>query len=646
MLLSVNNLHKSFGVDVILDGVTFRIGARSKVAMVGRNGTGKTTILKIITGALEPDTGQVLVAKGARVGFLRQEHAVTLGRTVLEEAESSQSEQVAMRDRLAELEKRLEDSPTEEELEEYALLHEHFMESEGYSLDRDVRTVLLRMGFHEEEFSKQTDVLSGGEKTRLALARLLLEEPDLLILDEPTNHLDLEATEWLERWINAYHGAVLLVSHDRTFLENTAAAVIDLQDGKAKSYDANFRDFLKLKAEDEARLAEVAKRQAADIAKLDEFVRRFMNSQRTAQARGRQKLMNRMIEAKVEAPKKDRGMAAGFGKAKRSGDLVVSCKDLSVGFDPEKPLFKGLDWTVQWGERWGVIGENGSGKSTLMRTILGEIEPLTGTGKLGANVQYGYFHQDVSDLDPDASPLEYLVYEAGMDTAPARDLLGRFLFSGDDVMRPVKSLSGGEKNKLVLAKLTQMNPNLLILDEPTNHLDMDSREALAGVLKEYTGTLVLVSHDRWLLDQVTQQTLDVKSAGPVVYNGPCGQYRARKPENPVVDKAKASAPTAVAQPSVNHRELSKEIARLEKLVEEIESQVSRAESRLKETEALLAGVAPDADILDLLNQHRTAQEEVDASLAAWEEQTAKLEECRRLQGPAGHEPGVTFRSVP
>lgn len=642
MLLSVNNLHKSFGVDIVLDGVSFRVGARSKVAMVGRNGTGKTTILKIITGSLEPDSGQVHLAKGAKIGFLRQEHAVTLGRTVLEEAESSSAEQVRMRDRLAELETRLEQEPTEEELEEYALLHEHFMESEGYSLDRDVRTVLQRMGFTEEEFEKKTDILSGGEKTRLALARLLLEEPDLLILDEPTNHLDLEATEWLERWINAYHGAVLLVSHDRTFLENTAGSVIDLHAGKAKTYDADFKQFLKLKADDEARQAEIAKRQEADIAKLDEFVRRFMNSQRTAQARGRQKLMNRMIESKVAAPEKSKGMSAGFGKAKRSGDIVIACTKLDVGFDPGPPLFKGLDWTVQWGDRWGVIGENGAGKSTLIKTILGEIKALSGSGRLGANVQVGYFHQDVSDLDPDDSPLEYLVYEAGMDTAPARDLLGRFLFSGEDVMRPVKSLSGGEKNKLVLAKLTQLNPNLLILDEPTNHLDMDSREALAGVLKDYTGTLVLVSHDRWLLDQVTSKTLDVRTAGPVIYNGPCSQYRARKPENTDTPKPK-SEDSEEAKNVVNQRELSKEIARLEKLVDEIETQVTKAEARLKKTEALLAKVEPSADILDLLNEHRNAQEEVEAALSAWEEQTSKLEECRRLQGPAGHEPGVTFR---
>lgn len=343
MLLSVSNVKKAFGPDQILKGVTFRLDPRERVALVGRNGAGKTTLLKILTGQYGPDSGNVMLSRGAKVGYLKQEQPVTMGRTVIEEAQSGTEERLVLRVRLRELEEIIQtDKATPEDLEEYALVHEHFLDSEGYSVERDVRTVLIRMGFEESEFDKKTDALSGGERTRLAIARLLLEEPDLLILDEPTNHLDLQATEWLEGWIRAYHGTILLVSHDRIFLEATAERVLDMNDGMVRAWPGPFAKFLALKEEDQERLAEVAKRQEQDIAKLDEFVRRFMNSQRTAQARGRLKLMDRLITEKVQIAKNDKQMAGGFGKIQRSGDIVLETKKLRVGFG-DNVLIKELD---------------------------------------------------------------------------------------------------------------------------------------------------------------------------------------------------------------------------------------------------------------------------------------------------------------
>ena len=647
MLLLVNEVSKAFGIDVVLEKAGFRVEARQKVALVGRNGTGKTTLLRIITGQYEPDSGTVQLARGAKVGYLRQEHSVGEGRTVLEEAESAQADRIALKSRLEELERSMEGGATPQDLEEYALLHEHFLEAEGYSLESDVRTVLQRMGFTEDEFDKPTEVLSGGERTRLAIARLLLEEPDLLILDEPTNHLDLQATEWLERWIRAYHGAVLIVSHDRTFLENTVESVIEIRGATTKQFPGDFRQFLRLRAEEDARLRETAKRQDAQIAKLDEYVRRFMNSQRTAQARGRLKQMEKLEDQRVALPERERSMAAGFKPTKRSGDSVIACQGLRVGFraeDDDVVLIDGLDWTVRWGERWGVVGENGAGKSSLIKTCLGETDALGGQVKIGSNVQLAYFHQDVTELDPDVSPLEYLVWNCGMDAGAARDLLGRFLFSGDDQMRPVRTLSGGEKNKLVLASLTQLDPNLLVLDEPTNHLDMDSREALAEVLRQYTGTLVLVSHDRWLLEQVTDRVLDVRRTGPIVYMGSFADYRAgtQAPE-PSEKPGTGNAPPE-KRPGFSPREHRKEIGRVERLVEELEGQVAASEAALKDVEAQLANVSPSQDIIELTRRHQELIEEVAASFSAWEEQTLKLEELRAMQGVAGHVPGVSFRS--
>lgn len=635
VLVQASDVGLSFGIDIILEGVSFRIDRREKVALVGRNGTGKTSLLRMLTGQIEPDRGNIHIARGAKIGFLRQESPVTLGRTVLAEVESAMAEQTALRLRLTELEARLEAGATEDDLEEYALLQEHFLESEGYSLDHDVQVVLRRMGFEESEWSRLTDGLSGGEKTRLALARLLFAEPDLLILDEPTNHLDLEATEWLERWIKSYHGAVLLVSHDRAFLQATAERVLELRDHTLKAYPGNYDQYVRLRAEYEANLAMQAERQAEAMAKLDEYVRRFINSQRTAQARGRQKMLERLEENRIEAPKQERGIQAGFRAAKRSGDLVVSCRKLAVGF-PDATLIPSLDWTVRQGERWGVIGENGAGKSTLIRTILGRHEALAGEAKLGSSLTIGLFWQDVSELPLEDSPLQYMMYEAGMDAAPARNLLGRFLITGDDVYRPIRTLSGGEKNKLVLARLTQESPNLLVLDEPTNHLDMDSREALAAVLREYRGTLILVSHDRWLLSQVADHILDVRRGGCVTFDGTYEEYRGRRdrpvataPATPMAVASRREEPATTLSP----RELSKEIQRLTALVEQLEHDVESREKSVADLERQLASVPADADILQMTRDYQAAQEALAAELSAWEEQAGRLEQLRGQQGP-------------
>ncbi len=313
MLLSVSGVSVNFGIDIVLEGISFKIDRREKVALIGRNGAGKTTLLKVIMGSLQPENGSVTIARGAKIGFLRQENAITGGRTILEEAQTAEAEKVALLQRLQALEARIESNPTEDELEEYAELQQHFHDMEGWSLENSIRTVLQRMGFTDDEFDKPTAKLSGGEKTRLALAKLLLQEPDLLILDEPTNHLDLQAVEWLEGWVRNYAGAVLLVSHDRIFLERTSERTLEVRRHRIYDYPGGFAKYLKLRAEEEERQADVAAQQAAQIAKLDEFVRRFMNSQRTAQARGRLKMMNRLIESKVDAPQKDRSMSAGFG---------------------------------------------------------------------------------------------------------------------------------------------------------------------------------------------------------------------------------------------------------------------------------------------------------------------------------------------
>lgn len=638
VLLNVAGLRKLFGADVVLSDVSFRIDRREKVALVGRNGVGKTTLLKVLTGEYEPDGGSVQWERGVSLGYLSQQSRLDETRTVLEEAEAARAHLLEMEERLRELEARLEHDPSPEDLEEYSLLHEHFHSEGGYSAERDVHTVLRRMGFEEHEFGKSVRKLSGGERTRLILARLLLEEPDLLILDEPTNHLDLEATEWLESWIKGYHGAVLLVSHDRVFLQNVAERVLEMRDGIVKGYPGPFEKYLQLRAEEEARLAVVAAKQQEEIAKLDEYVRRFMNSQRTAQARGRLKLMERLKAQAVAAPKAEKGIAAGFGEVKRAGDVVVETRGLGMRFG-EQRLFEGLDWTVRWGERWGVIGANGSGKSTLIKIILGEIAPTEGKARLGSNVVPGYFSQDASTLDPELSPLQTINYELGWEAGPARNLLARFLITGDDVFRPISTLSGGERNKMALAVLTAINPNVLILDEPTNHLDMASRDALAEVLSEYRGTLILISHDRWLLERVTDHTLDLRRGAPFIYPGSYGRYRESRERpatvTPVRNEAAAVGVkwrTPGGEPVLSPRELSKEIGRVSRLVEEAEERVTGLETELESLERTIAQPSPDADLFALTKRHAELTREIEAAMSDWEDQSNRLEALRAQQG--------------
>jgi len=642
VLLSVSAIHKEFAGEVVLESCTFRLERHETVALVGRNGAGKTTLLKIITGAMQHDGGSVQWARGATFGYLSQVSLPNTDQTVLEVATEAREKLVKMQQRLRELESQMADHATEDDLEEYSRLQEHFHSEGGYAVENDLKFVLKRLGFEEEEWSKPVHALSGGEKTRLALVKLLLEEPDLLILDEPTNHLDLEAIEWLESWIRGYGGAVLIVSHDRTFLQSVAERVLEIREGKVDAYPGPFDKYLKLRKEADELLAKNADRQAAEMAKLDEFVRRFINSQRTAQARGRLKMLERMEAQRIVPHREDKQMKAGFKVTKRAGDVVLDCKKLSMAFGAQE-LFQNLDWTVKWGDRWGVIGSNGAGKSTLMRVALGDLEAVSGEAKLGSNVELGWFRQDASFLNQDMSPLETMHYELGMDQAQARNLLGRFLISGDDAMRPIKTLSGGEKGKVALAAITSMHPNVLVLDEPTNHLDIASREALAEVLNEYNGTLILVSHDRWLLEQVTKQTLELRTDGSNQYQGNYLEYRAWKAKGAQPTKATATSKESPKQtPMLSPRELSKEIARMQKEVSGLEEEITKLEADLEAHERLLARPQAGDDLVAMSVKHGELRSAIEDRLNRWTEIGGRIEEYKNLS-INGDAIGVSFR---
>ena len=636
MLLTVSGIKKEYAGEPILKGVTFKIDRYERVALIGRNGCGKSTLLKILVDELQPDAGSKQLARGARISYLKQDSQVNPNKTVLEEGQEGLRHLFAIKERLAILETEIERESTDELLEEYAMLHEHFEESDGYSLNRDVQTVLKKLGFAESQFNLSTAALSGGQRTRLALAKLLLEEPELLLLDEPTNHLDLDATEFLENWLRNYHGSAFIVSHDRRFLEAVATRVMEMQDGQVKSYPGDYKQYLRLRQEDEDRQKVVAAKQQIQIDKLDEYVRRFMNSQRTAQARGRLKQMNRLVETKVEAPKAERGLKAAIESSKRSGQDVVVVQKADIGY-PEKVLIKGLTWTVRYQERWGVMGENGTGKSTLAKTLMSKLEPLNGIVRIGAGVSIGYFSQDAENFNYEQSPLDFMVWECDLSPIDARHLLGRFLIEGDDVFRPIRSLSGGERNKLALAHLSVLKPNLLILDEPTNHLDMASREALAEILKEYSGTLILISHDRWLLGEIADHILDIKQSESVQYPGTFNEYRTATLTGKNVADKKGPKPSNIKQNvpeeiELSPREVSKEINRLEQLIKKIEVDIEELELDIKEIEGQLAHLNASDDVLQLTREHTHKKDLMESFMASWEEVHLQLDSLKSKQG--------------
>ncbi len=632
-LLVVSQVQKSFGADTILDGVSFRLEWGSKLGLVGRNGCGKTTLLRILTGQMEADRGSVACSPSVRTGYLRQEQMVEHGWTVYQEAEDAFAPVLQMEARLRELEKTMsaEHHLLDDVMAEYGALRDRFEAMGGFDNLRDIRQVLKRMGFGDEDIDKPTSRLSGGEKTRLALAKLLLSAPDVLLLDEPTNHLDLGATEWLEGFLREFGGAVLVVSHDRTFLNRVVTSTAELDRAKLTVYTGNFDAFWKQRAERRLRQAEQFEREQKEIVRLDEFFEKWKNTpSKRSQAVMRKRWADRIRANATERPTGgSASMQAKVAPHIRSGNEVIIVERLTKRFG-DRTLFADLSLLVNRGSRIGVVGPNGCGKSTLARILLG-LEPGTsGEARFGANVTVGYFAQEASTLDLDATAIENMMDVAEMTPGEARNHLGKFLLTGDDVFRQVRALSGGEKNKLALAQLAYARPNLLILDEPTNHLDLDSREALGEMLLAYPGTLVLVSHDRYLLDQVTTSTLAFSGGTAKLVDVPYSKYRegggTSAPRPTVTPRNGSGGQTANAlTQGMNSHQLSKERRKACADVKKLEESVSLNEDWVKRIEEALGSPMPGDDAVALAQDYVRAQGELEAAMIAWEQAVAHAE---------------------
>ena len=520
-ILTVSNLEKSYGTELLFRDVTFSIAAGQKMGLVGRNGCGKTTLLRVLLGQELPDGGKVALAAGRRLGYLRQEAPVHPEHTLLEEVQTVFAPLRAMEAGMQELEQAMETAQSDEELEQtmeaYSEARDAFDAAGGYHYAADLDLVLEKLGFSEADHEKLVGACSGGEQTRLALAKIVLSKPDLLILDEPTNHLDINATEWLEGFLKAYEGAVLLVSHDRYFLDAVADSIADIENQQLTVYKGNYSHFRRQKEEQYERQQALYEQQQAEVARLEDLIKRNMGGNAT-QSKIRNKTRGRIERMdRVDRPTTDTSaMRAGFDAegAGRIGREVLRAEHVAKTFG-DRTLFSDLDFLMERGDRVGLVGPNGAGKTTLVKMILGTEQPTRGGLTLGHNVRLAYFSQHAADsLAPGQNVLSTIQDMDDMTETAARNYLARFLFIGDDVYKTVQMLSGGEKNKLALARMILEPCNLLILDEPTNHLDIASCESLTDMLSGYAGTLLLISHDRYLLNATTTKTLALSGSGP------------------------------------------------------------------------------------------------------------------------------------
>jgi len=517
VLVQLNGVSKAFGSVTVLRDVSFQINPFEKIGLIGANGAGKTTLLKIIGRAHEIDTGTVTRKSGLQIGTLDQIPDFHEGTSVLEEGLRSSDHLRAAEREMRELEHAIASGPPPDVLDRYSRLQHEFELKGGYSYRARTESALLGVGFSKEAMDRPSRELSGGEKNRLALAKLLLSNAELLLLDEPTNHLDIRSIEWLEKFLKETDKTLVVVSHDRFFLDRVANRIIEVVDARIQDYRGNYSAYLKERGERLARQEKEWKLQNEWLEKQEDYIRRNIAGQKTKQAQSRRKLLARVKP--IEKPKTSSTRAKfRFMPVERSGRYVLTARNLSIGYS-ETPLVQSIEFEVQRGERWAILGANGSGKTTLLRTLIGSRSPVEGELEWNEALDVGYYDQQLSDLIPENTVLEEIRALDSLATdGELRSYLAQFLFSGEDVFKKIEQLSGGEKSRLMLARIIYLAPQLLALDEPTNHLDISSREALEGALGEYPGTILFVTHDRFLVQKIATHLLYIEAGRAHVFD--------------------------------------------------------------------------------------------------------------------------------
>ncbi|WP_373105665.1 ABC-F family ATP-binding cassette domain-containing protein [Gemella morbillorum] len=587
MLIQLNNVTKNFVVNEVFSNVKMEINDKDRVAIVGRNGAGKSTLLKIISGEIDFDNGERTVSKDTTIGYLSQEFIVREDLSIYEEMITCFNEIIELEKELEKISYELTSENIESNpglLDKYDRLQNQVLTHKDYHYKSKIDSVLYGLDFDKEVFDKKISTFSGGEKTRLSMAKLLLSEPDLLILDEPTNHLDMENVAWLENYLSSYNGAIVIVSHDRYFIDKVVNVVYNLEFGKLKKYVGNYSNFLRQYEEDyEKNLKEYVSQQK-DIKRLEEFVQKNIARASTSKmAKSRQKVLDKMVI--IDNPRKDDKAAnIEFRIKEQSGRDVLIINDLQVGY--EEQVGQKYNFSVYKGDRLAIVGKNGIGKSTLIKTIAKKQKKLGGNIQYGSKVSLGYYDQKQAEFESSKTILNELWDEYPlMKEAEVRTVLGRFLFRGDDVLKIVRDLSGGEKARLQLAKLMLEKNNLLILDEPTNHLDITSKQVLEEALENYEGTILFVSHDRYFINKIANKVFDITEEGYNIYLGNYDYYLEKCEQEKIAKRLKEEKIAEAVVKEVNDYVLSKEekrrIRKLERTRDELIVQIDELESKIK-----------------------------------------------------------------
>ena len=547
LVMSAKDINKSYGTDVILEDVSFSVNKGDRIGIVGPNGAGKTTLLRIISGELEPTSGELFIKPGFHLGYLKQRNNFDIQGTLLEEVKKSFTRFYRMEREMARLQELIKDhksSDFQKNLAAYTDLLEKYKDAGGYTYESEMESVLANMGFGPETYSKKTGSLSGGERTRLALAALLLKAPEILLLDEPTNHLDLQMLEWLEKYLNGYKGTVIVVSHDRFFLDKMVTRVFDVRNTHLYCYTGNYTEFTVKRQERLESERRAWENQQREIKRQEEMIRRMKERGTEHLAKRAQSREKQLAQMDVlDRPESESGdMKLQFHVEYKSGNEVVTAEGLEKSFG-ERKLFRNVDFKIRKGEKVCIIGNNGTGKTTLLRIILGQIQQDRGYLKIGHNVNFGYYDQGQLMLDENETILGEMknAYHLYTDTQ-MRSLLGRFLFSGDEVFLRVGDISGGEKARLALLKLMLSGSNTLVLDEPTNHLDIQSKEVVEEAISGFDGTVIMVSHDRYLLSRVPDRILELTPDGMIEYQGKYDYYLEKSQErHQLIESKQASS---------------------------------------------------------------------------------------------------------
>lgn len=638
MILACKDISKSYGTDVILEKISFNLEEKEKAAIVGVNGAGKTTLFKIITDAISYDSGQLYIPKGTTIGYLEQNIDIRSEKTIHEEMLSVFESVFKTEEKLREMELEMPNVPQKEYnsfMEQYSRLQHEFEESDGYSYQSRINGVLKGLGFTEEEYSQKVCTLSGGQKTRVFLGKLLLMKPDLLLLDEPTNHLDIESIQWLEDFLKGYTGSVLIISHDRYFLDKTVTKIIEIENRCSTVYNGNYSFFISQKEVIRAAQLKQYADQQKEIKHQEEVIktlRQFNREKSIKRAESREKALNKMdkIEKPENLPEK---MHFRLTPRIQSGNDVLSVDSLSMAFDNNK-LFSNVTFEIKRGEKVAIIGPNGIGKSTLFKIILGELAPKSGKTTLGVNVYPGYYDQEHHELD-DRNTIFDEIHNAypNMTNGEIRSVLAAFVFTNDDVFKTIGTLSGGEKGRVSLAKIMLSKSNFLILDEPTNHLDMYSKEILENAINSYEGTVLYISHDRYFIDKTAERVIELSKDGVTQYLGNYSYYMEKKAERERLAAANAAdmsalqsvKATAVSDSKADWLMQKEEQAKARKKANEIkkvEDEIEKTEARIAELDELLFTPEVNADtekLKTLFDEKTVLETKLEDLYEKWEE---------------------------